>query len=648
MKKRFFSLMLIMAIVGNLVLPIMASEIKLSTTPEIINKTAYLPVKEVAKQLNAKVEWAQASRGIVIIKGFERMELSESEYVIGASGEALISFDTIVAKFNVEATYNEGDKGVRLVHLVPPTAKFEIPTGTYMAGSNISITNTSHSPNGEPIVDSIWEVNGNQISKQTNDINKVVKSLKDGTYTIRLKVKNSKKVWSEWTEQKIVVSPRPKPAITSFAAIKLEWAQGEMVSYTYNTEVEPGIEIIETRWTYQKEGEPNPTEGNADVFFDEGTYTITLEVKDQYDVWSNPAITKIHITDKVEKTELRFKLENIRHGDTFENSKKYNFQQYDPVENFEVTREGPTLLFSNSPETVLSKGILYSDKVVGDTRVLYHHRNGMKNSSSNTRLVIVVENKGNEPVTITQTKKSNAGPSQDILHLGQIVTRRYFNSNLNDKITLKPNEKRYLYDTGKTAWPDYESFSGVIDFNTNKTVTVTVAAVDRDFHLSNLETLPVAPRDGIHTRGTFPKANKRYTVFIPGDKPTKLMLGQKEDQMDSWLEGYDALTGAKEVNKGNYGVMYELELYPETKTGVLLNPRGTSFKGSYRWEGSQVALAPVHGMFIGSQRSSITGVVNSRELKRLYYTISNGSSGPVLFNFIPEEFWNDYQVEKDE
>lgn len=655
MHKGVRSLILVIAMMGYLVTPTMASEILpetkevyiLNISPEIIEGRTFVPVKLVAQQLNAKVEWLQESKRIILTREHIRTELKAEEYVIGSSGESLVSFDMIAQKFNLEAIYNEAAKEIKLVPLVSPIAKIKLTGGPYIEGRTIPVLNESYSPGGALIIDSLWEISGHNQSIQTKDLNKISKTLKVGSYNIKLKVKNSQKVWSEWTKQTIIIEPHPKPVITSFAAIELELDQGERLSFKYNTEVSQGNHIVESKWTYQKEGHPQPTIGEPRAFFEEGTYTISLEVKDDEGYWSLPATTQVYITDLVVKTELQFKLENTRHGDTLENFSQYNFQNYEAVEDFIVRRGGPTLLFSNSPETVLSKGVLYADKVVGDTRVLYHHRNGMQNSSQNTRLVITVENKGNEPVTITQTKKSNGGPSADILHLGQIVTRRYFNSNLGDKIILQANEKKYLYDTGKTIWPDYESFSGVLEFNSDKIITVTVAAVDRDFKLKDLESLSVAPRDGIHTRGTFPAANKYYSISIPGDKPSKIMLGQEGDNMDSWIDGYDALTNTAEKNKGNYGVIYELNLKADEETGILFNPRGTSFKGAYRWENAQVSLAPIYGMFRGSQQSSVAGVVDKRSTKKLFYTLSNGSSGPVLFNFIPESFWSDHKIKKE-
>ena len=663
MRKRIWSLIVAITMIGSLVTPVMAKEVLpemkevlpeikeeyiLNITPETIQGAKFIPVQLLGKTLNAKVEWLAKSKKVVLTKEDEVIEMIAGEYIVNNSGETLISFEVVAAKFNLEAIYNEDVKEIRLIPLLPPVAQFKLLNERYIVGETIAVANESYSEGGELIVDNLWEVNGNNKSIQTKDLNKVVKTLKEGTYNIRLKVKNAKNAWSDWAEQTIIIEAYPKPVITSFAAIELDWAQGANILFEYNAESEMAIEIVESKWTYQKEGNTKVIQAEPVALFEKGIYTVTLQVKDEYGNWSLPATTQIHITDQVEKTELQFKLERLRYGDTLENYDKYSFQNYEPVENFLIERGGPTLLFSNSPETVIQKGVLYSDKVEGETRILYHHRNGIKDSSKNIRLVIAVENNGSEPVTITQTKGSNAGPSEDILHLGQLVTRRYFNSSLGNELVLQPNEKRYLYDTSKTSWPDEETFSGVMEFNSDKVVKVTVAAVDRNFQIKDIGSLPELQRDGVHTRGTFPEANKYYSISIPSDRPSKIMLGQKEDAMDNWIDGYDALTGTTEKNKGNYGVIYELNLNAEEKTGVLFNPRGTSFKGAYQWQNASVYLAPSIGLFKGSQQASIAGVVEKRANKRLFYTLSNGSSGPILFTFIPEGFWADYQIEKKE
>lgn len=687
MNKRICSLILAITIMGTLVTPVMATEtlsqtniaeaihlqigsqnvtVKgqeyvLNTSPQIIKGTTFVPLRLIMQALDVRAAWFKESQKIVMTKGNQKIELKlgSKEAIIDGrnvpigiapieqNGNTLVPLRFITDQFNLALTYNNETKKIVLRPLVPPIAKFKIEGDRHIAGREISVVNESYSQGGESIVASLWQINGNNKSIHTKDLKKELKILKAGTYHIKLQVRNSNKAWSEWNEQEIVIEPHPKPVIGSFIPTKTNWDQGEQLSFEYKTVLEPWANMTDTRWTYQLEGESKKTFGEPRALFKEGTYTVSLEIKDDYDTWSMPATTQVNITNKAKSTELEFKFNDVKYGETVDNYNGYNFQNYEPVENFLVERKGPTLLFSNSPETVTKKGILYADKVVGDTRILYHHRNGIQRGLADSRLVIAVENKGREPVTITAKKKINAGPSNDILHLGQIATRRYFKSNADEKIVLKPHEKRYLYDTGKTKWTDYESFSGIFEFHSDKIITVTIAAVDKEFKIGNLDKLPILARDGIHTRGTFPDANKYYNILIPEDRPSKLLLGQQADKMDSWIDGYDALTGSKEKNKGNYGVLYELELTSDARTGVLLNPRGTSFKGAFKWDDVMVATAPDQGVFVGSRESAVVGVTEKRVTRKLYYTLSNGSSGPVLFNFIPEKFWDNHKIEKD-
>ena len=662
MRKKVLRIMLVIALVGSLVTPIMAEEISfqvaspnvvinkqeitLATSPEIINGKTYIPLELVKEAFAVEVEWNQESKKISMTKDNDKTELKSQHYVISESGNTLVSLGYIAERFNKEVQFNSESKRIRLLPLVPPIAQFKIQSDSFIAGRSFLAINESYSPEGERIVESLWQVSGGNKSVETSNLNKLLPTLDPGTYTIKLKVKNSKQAWSQWVEESIVIKPHPKPIIASFVALESQVDQGETLDFKYESLLEPGVTIEDSRWTYQKEGDSIITVGKPRALFKEGKYTISLEIKDNYGVWSVPATTQIKVTYHQKLTEMQFKMNNIRPGEVFDNYDEYNFQNYEPVEEFIRDRGGPTLLFSNSPETVLKKGTLYADKVEGDTRVLYHHRNGMANSWQNTRLVIIAENNGREPVTITQTKGSTAGPSADILHLGQIVTRRYYHSALDKKIVLRPNEKAYLYNTGAAEWGNYESVSGVLEFHSDKIITVKVAAVDRNFQLNHSGDLQALARDGIHTRGTFPDANKYYNVSVPGDRPSKILLGQREDHMDYWIDGYDALTGLAEQNKGNYGVVYALDLTADEKTGVLLNPRGTSFKGAFRWQDAAGVLAPGQGILQGSRESAVAGILESRATRRLYYSLSNGSSGPVLINFIPELYWDDHQIEK--
>ena len=54
-----------------------------------------------------------------------------------------------------------------------------------------------------------------------------------------------------------------------------------------------------------------------------------------------------------------------------------------------IVEDGPTLLFSDSPEMVKASGIMYQDKVQGDIRLFFHHVN---DTDSLKKIAVVFRN----------------------------------------------------------------------------------------------------------------------------------------------------------------------------------------------------------------------------------------------------------------
>ena len=130
---------------------------------------------------------------------------------------------------------------------------------------------------------------------------------------------------------------------------------------------------------------------------------------------------------------------------------------------------GGTLIFSDSPEYVKENGILYSDVVEGDARLLFYHLN---DSNVNKKFAVIVENVSNEFNTIDITRGAIANPSDNFLKVGKNVMTDYMNDNFHnsiymlkndtklfiesmDNLVLKPGQLIYgIYDTdGRTFQP---------------------------------------------------------------------------------------------------------------------------------------------------------------------------------------------------
>ena len=81
-----------------------------------------------------------------------------------------------------------------------------------------------------------------------------------------------------------------------------------------------------------------------------------------------------------------------------------------------ITPYGGTLLLSDSPETVPTDGILYQDTVQDSVRLFFHHVNG---TTLNKKVVVVLENEGDQWAEVIVHRYGLSGPSLDYLQVGK-------------------------------------------------------------------------------------------------------------------------------------------------------------------------------------------------------------------------------------
>lgn len=524
---------------------------------------------------------------------------------------------------------------------IAPIAEFDFVEESYIEGQTVQIVEKSYDPDGHLIVGKEWRLGGNQMTYTSFDVLK--EKLKIGENDVEVRVKDSLDKWSEWTTKKVVIEPNKAPIITKVEVDKEEYQQGEFITFNdYTYENEEWESIIEERWTYQCVSQENMPvmEGKPDKLFMNGTYNVMLQIKDTHGNWSMPYKTQVKVNEEVMQSELTYRFTEGRIGDILENYKNFNFQNFEAIEPTRVTYTGATLLMSNSPESVKTKGILYEDTLQGEGRILYHHKNASIDASKK-RFIIVMENINTVPIKVVTMNASHKGPSTDVLYLGQQVAYDILDQNHEKHYNLEPGEKKYLYDTSNKHWHNGQTISGMIDLYSQSPVKITIAMVGDQTEFKHLEDLVYLPRDGVHTRGTFPNADRYYTVDIPKDKAYKLMLGLPTGDMEQPITGYDALTGQETVNKGNYGVKYHIRTTAEENTGLLLNPRGNIFKGAIGWVNDKSYFAP-SGHLNGSKSAANIGMVKAGQARELLYMLPNGSAAPILICFIPESLWNVY------
>ena len=105
--------------------------------------------------------------------------------------------------------------------------------------------------------------------------------------------------------------------------------------------------------------------------------------------------------------------------------------------------KGGVLLFSDSPEKVLEDGILYSDVVKGDARLLFYHLNG---TNADKKIAVVVENLSSKKNTVEISRGVVSEPSANYLEVGKEVQTEYMQETFNYSLYLEPDGKDLLIE----------------------------------------------------------------------------------------------------------------------------------------------------------------------------------------------------------
>ena len=300
-------------------------------------------------------------------------------------------------------------------------------------------------------------------------------------------------------------------------------------------------------------------------------------------------------------------------------------ERYQDVD-VKVVQSGPALLFSDSPEMVYKNGILYKDTVEGESRVFFHHVNGMKDARKLSVLIRPLD----RMTTITWGCRGIGDPDKSYYISAVKGQRRYFNEYKEYWKKARKNRLREDRKTGKkaktadTGIPDYSFYktvpdlplttlsrgeyleiltqgrnmnhagirlkpeqllTGMFDFYTNHPVEVVVMMSNPEDDIDAFsEKGKALPMDEHPLRGTYQKADLTYLVKTPIQmkwfQSKALCMGGSDDS--HFLQGVDRLTGVETQNYGNYGVVYHIKysVAGEHPVRLGINPWGGDFYGA--------------------------------------------------------------------
>lgn len=271
-------------------------------------------------------------------------------------------------------------------------------------------------------------------------------------------------------------------------------------------------------------------------------------------------------------------------------------EELKPID-YDFFTDGPTLLFSDSPEMVYDEGVLYRDTVNGPVRLFFHHVNAVE---SKKKLAVVVKNTTEmHPVELAVVRQGISEPMYDWLQAGKDAQEQYLKSS-----GQKPYSKRLGFGeswellTGHGEVLKHNTLvTGIVDLNLSRPAEISVLMCDprTDIELFN-ESATVLPMDEHPLRGTFAKADYHYVVKKPIKLKDDSVYMLKMASSESMIKGLDKTTGEAAIDNGNYGVVYTLDFKIEGKHKVqfLFNPIGGEFAGygilEYKGKRSFIAL----------------------------------------------------------
>lgn len=241
-----------------------------------------------------------------------------------------------------------------------------------------------------------------------------------------------------------------------------------------------------------------------------------------------------------------------------------------------------TLLFSDSPEYVTQDGILYGDKIDGDSRVYFYHVN---QSDVPKKVVVVAYNPSDEAGDIILRGYQYTRPSTSYYLVGKQLSIGYYEGNATvNRIHVEPHSYALVADrlNGVAVQPD-ELFSGIVDMTLPFPMYISTAMMHMDYDpIGFMKQQYYLPSDSVKLRGTFRGKDRNLKTLIPyspNEGVGYIKIGDGID--DRFLQGRDVMDNRPSENTGNYGVDYSIAIRTkgDGKIHMYFNPQGGEYAG---------------------------------------------------------------------
>lgn len=425
-----------------------------------------------------------------------------------------------------------------------------------------------------------------------------------------------------------------KPVILALKSVKEKIECGEEVELISAYALPSDTYKVQEKWSYRLLflEEEKVIFRKPKMFFAPGKYEVSLQIQNNKGVWSAPIQTNVTVKNKYKQSEIEYAVKRDIKGSILNEVGQTDYRKYECIEQDGQEEIPGKLIISNSPEKVKKTGILYEGTSKGVGRLLVHHLHAIP-ENQDYRIMVLATNLSEGRQSIQIKNLAMKGPSEDVLYVGGQLLLDYWDERVKEILyELPPGETTIIYKQDQ-EWKSGDAISAYMDFNTEGMVKWTVLCVKNG---DNFESIKSYCEKDRHIRGTFESIQKNYAIHILEEKPAYLALGEDKQE---YLKGYDEVTREKVVDRGDFGVQYEIKITADEDTAILLNPRGDVFRGAIEWKGKGIYPIPDKGCLKGAYEASFLGVAKKGEEVVLNYMLPNGSAAPVLMVFLPKSCW---------
>ena len=175
-----------------------------------------------------------------------------------------------------------------------------------------------------------------------------------------------------------------------------------------------------------------------------------------------------------------------------------------------IPTAAPKMIFSDSPESPSTSGVLYADTVgPGRVRIYVYHTNG-ENDGILRKFPIVVLNQGSAAAHATILQKGIAGPSTSYVAVGKAAITRWFASTAGTPITIDAGTRIVLdSDLDALHAAHTELVHAIYDVSFDAPVKVSIVSVQSGDEAATLTaSLSLLAADADHQRATFDAADR--------------------------------------------------------------------------------------------------------------------------------------------